>query len=140
MSQEYIDRLVQAYPSIREIWLLGSRANGTERQNSDWDYLAFGDDARAFNDLHNDIQFNDPDVDLLFLSPGADEAIKPWLDPTGWKKLGLGDAPGGIKWRVTSPSEATYVESKERSPGSFYSDQRTVKARRVYNRGPTKEG
>ena len=115
MTVEYIGRLVQAYPSIREIWLLGSRANGSERPDSDWDCLAFGDDAGALNQLHNDPQFDDPKVDLLFVGPGLDEAIEPWCDPgTSWKKLGFGHAPGGIKWRVISPTEASYVESKER--------------------------
>jgi hypothetical protein len=138
MTEEYIDRLVQAYPSIREIWLLGSRANGSERPDSDWDYLAFGDEARALNDLHNDSQFNDPDVDLLFLGPGLDEAMKPWPSADTWKKLGLGDAPGGIKWRIISETEACYIETKDRSPGSFEVDQRVAKAKLVYRRKPPK--
>jgi hypothetical protein len=139
MTQEYVQRLVRAYPSIAEIWLLGSRANGMERPDSDWDYVAFGDDASALNQLHNDPQFNDPNVDLLFLGPGVDEAIKPWPSAdNSWKKLGLGNAPGGIKWKVISATEASYTETKDRRPGSFEVDQRIAKAKLIYRRKPTK--
>jgi hypothetical protein len=112
MTKEYLDRLVNAYPSIREIWLLGSRANGSSRPDSDWDYLVFCDEARAFNDLHQDKQFDDPNIDLLFLGPGLNEATRPWPSPDTWKKLGLGDAPGGIRWEVMSESEARYLEPR----------------------------
>jgi len=27
-----------------KVWLFGSRANGTSDQNSDWDFIVFGDD------------------------------------------------------------------------------------------------
>ena len=32
VETRYIEELVAAYPSIREVWLYGSRANGTERE------------------------------------------------------------------------------------------------------------
>jgi predicted nucleotidyltransferase len=44
-TREEVDRwitiLVCAAPGIREIWLFGSRAQGTETPKSDWDLLAF---------------------------------------------------------------------------------------------------
>jgi hypothetical protein len=138
MTKEYIDRLVLAYPSIEEIWLFGSRVNGNGpiKPYSDWDYLAFGNDARVLNDLHHDQQFNDPEIDLMFVGPGLTEAIKPWPRADGsWKKLGLGGAPGGINWRVISDGEARYIVHRDRSPGSFESDPHALKAKLAYRRG-----
>ena len=83
MTQEYIDRLVLSYPSITKIWLFGSRANGLAKPESDWDYLAFGDDASVLHALHNDPQFNATGIDLMFVGPGVDEAIKPWQEADG---------------------------------------------------------
>jgi Polymerase beta, Nucleotidyltransferase len=45
MTTEYVSALVSAYSAIREVWLYGSRANETARPDSDWDYLAFADEA-----------------------------------------------------------------------------------------------
>lgn len=135
MTQKYIERLVNAYPSIREVWLLGSRAHGSARPDSDWDYLVFCDDARDFNNLHQDKQFDVPNIDLLLMCPGLDEATKPWPDSETWKRLGLGNAPGGIRWEIVSEDEARYLEAKDHQPGSFKVDQRFVKAKLIFRRG-----
>ena len=39
----YLERLSSEYNSIDSIWLLGSRANGTNRTDSDWDFFIFAD-------------------------------------------------------------------------------------------------
>ena len=44
-ASEYILELVASSPSIREAWLFGSRAAGSARPESDWDFLAFTDEA-----------------------------------------------------------------------------------------------
>ena len=31
------------------VWIFGSRANGTSNQNSDWDFIVFGDDELLSN-------------------------------------------------------------------------------------------
>lgn len=36
--------LLSAEPSTREVWLIGSRANGTATDESDWDLLVFMDE------------------------------------------------------------------------------------------------
>ncbi len=36
--------LVSTFPDIEEVWLLGSRAEGTETAASDWDLLVFSGD------------------------------------------------------------------------------------------------
>jgi predicted nucleotidyltransferase len=40
--QQYVGELMAAYSEIESVWLFGSRANGTNRPESDWDLLAFG--------------------------------------------------------------------------------------------------
>ena len=138
MSQQYIAQLIKAYPSIREIWLFGSRANGTATEESDWDYMVLGDDAGAMNALHHDVQFNEAGIDLMFVGPGIDiEAMKPWPEPDRyWKKLGLGTAPGGINWRIISETEAQYTVYKDRRPGSLETDPHTLIAKLVFRRNP----
>jgi hypothetical protein len=75
-------------------------------------------------------------VDLMFAGPGVDvEAMKPWPEPDGhWKKLGLGAAPGGIRWRILSDTEAQYTVYKDRRPGSIETDPHTLNAKLVYRR------
>ena len=38
---KYIHDLKRAFPRITSIWLVGSRANDTARDDSDWDFLVF---------------------------------------------------------------------------------------------------
>ena len=40
---EYASSLARACTGIAAVWLIGSRANGTEKETSDWDLLVFGD-------------------------------------------------------------------------------------------------
>jgi predicted nucleotidyltransferase len=56
MTTQYVAELTATYPGIREVWLLGSRANGTATEASDWDYLVFLDDDRIFNALCRDLR------------------------------------------------------------------------------------
>ena len=64
MTTEYVAQIVSAYPAIREVWLYGSRANGTEKVDSDWDYLAFADDD-TLSDLSRDARFHRDEIDLV---------------------------------------------------------------------------
>ena len=73
----YIKQLVAAYPTIREVWLYGSRANGTERVDSDWDYLAYADKS-TLDRLALDVRFDREDVDLMIVVDG-NRFLKPWL-------------------------------------------------------------
>jgi hypothetical protein len=135
MTKQYVEKLVTAYPRISEVWLFGSRANDQARPDSDWDYLAFCDEARVMSVLHNDARFNDPNVDLMFVGPGLDEALKPWPRADGsWKTLGLGSAPGGINWKVISDNEAQYIVYRDRRPGSVVTVPQLLKAALIYRR------
>ena len=73
MTREYLAQLTEAYSNITEVWLFGSRANGTAHSESDWDYLAFWDGKTAlFDQLHTDRRFLQDDIDLLVLLTNGD--------------------------------------------------------------------
>lgn len=46
--QEVIDRLVRD-PSVRAIWLVGSRANSEFHEKSDWDLLVFDSEEKELS-------------------------------------------------------------------------------------------
>jgi predicted nucleotidyltransferase len=137
VTQQYINELVAAYPSIREVWLLGSRANNRAEERSDWDYLVFADDDRVLNDLSQSIEFKRPGIDLLFAGT-IDIAASPWPESDGdHKMLGLGMAENGICWRVISDDEAEYFETKDANPDKPHDMailRRVAKARLVWRR------
>ena len=74
--QSYISSLIKKYPTIREVWLFGSRANGTATPNSDWDLLAFSD-SPIRELLKNDLTVHRSGVDLLVICSQESEAKKP---------------------------------------------------------------
>lgn len=136
MTHKYLNRLVTAYPCIKEIWLIGSRANSSHRPDSDWDYLVWSDDDQLFDMLSQDVSFHDPSVDLLIV---RDELFaKPWLEPDGSRKKGEDlYGPYGLRWRRTSGTETEtyYTEAKEAEPGSSCVRTQVVKALLRYRRG-----
>jgi hypothetical protein len=106
MSNEYVTALVSACPCIRQVWLMGSRANGTARPNSDWDYLIFGDDT-ILNALRTDRKLHRPDVDLLVVYD-ADNFVEPWGTEEREKRGSL----SGWQWHYLSEHEAEYRATK----------------------------
>src|SRR6266481_2132913 len=109
---EYVAKLVAVCPSIRAVWLIGSRANGTERPGSDWDLLVFADAAilsrlRGDDDLRQ--RSADLCVDLLLVHDG-DNFLEPWGSPEHEKHGSL----TGWEWRELSDSEAEYRGTKPR--------------------------
>jgi predicted nucleotidyltransferase len=130
-ADRYVAQLVAAYPAIREVWLFGSRANGTAREDSDWDYLAFGDWA-VLDALRLDARFRRKDVDLLIVTNG-ERFETPWLQPTGLNWGSMKDDLEGLRWKQLSPTTATYTATK--SVGARFWDVEVLpnqKARRVY--------
>ena len=73
---EIILRLTRTYEGVREIWLIGSRANGTERPDSDWDLLIFADEP-TFQRIRRNRCLNQLHLDLPIVQ-GGDEFRKPW--------------------------------------------------------------
>ena len=109
MHSDYVERLLRAYPAIREVWLIGSRANNCARPESDWDFLVFCDDELTFGDLHLDTSFNVPGIDLLVAVDNLN-AFNPWSVDTdfGTKTLRLDVLGNNLDWQPVSDTAATY--------------------------------
>jgi hypothetical protein len=106
MTTEYVSQISAAYPAIREVWFIGSRANGTERPDSDYDYMAFAD-GDTLAALSQSQRFNWPDIDLLVVFDGLNFA-EPWPDPNRPKGGSLDE----WEWRPVSKTLATYRATK----------------------------
>lgn len=101
--ETWLDQLLVAYPAIREVWLIGSRANHRAHAGSDWDLVTFADEATC-EAIEVDIQWHRADVDLLIVTDG-DNFKRPWGRPkagslTKWE------------WRPTELGSATYKGTK----------------------------
>jgi len=127
VTTEYITALTRAYPEIRKVWLIGSRADGTAKPSSDWDYIAIAD-APTLKALSTDAAFNDPTIDLLVVYDG-DCFCKPWPDGDRVKQGSL----DGWQWRA-GDNQATYKATKPPENGNF-SATKVGKARLVYPNG-----
>ena len=127
MTNTYVLELVAAYPEITEVWLIGSRAQRTARNDSDWDYLVFGN-RRVLRSLRQRTQFNARTVDLLVVYDG-NQFSKPWRDDTRTKAGSLND----WNWQRISDERATYRATKFREDSDFYMDVSTAQAYRVWS-------
>jgi predicted nucleotidyltransferase len=101
--QQYGGELMAAYSEIESVWLFGSRANGTNRPESDWDLLAFGSREIA-SSLRADRKFHHERIDLVVVYDG-DQFEKPW----GEKKSG---SLSEWQWQPRSAVLATYRTTK----------------------------
>ena len=86
MLSEYIENLLSACPEITEVWLIGSRANDKAREDSDWDFLVFGND-HTLSTLQENLSLSRPDIDLLVVYNGNDFR-EPWETESGKAKSG----------------------------------------------------
>ncbi len=127
MTAAYIDELLRAYPSIKQVWLIGSRADGSAKPSSDWDYFVMADQS-TLDALSAAKRFNDPAIDLLVVYDG-DHFRKPWAD-------GDREKHGSLKewdWQETTQSgEATYRATKPLDNDDFYSWIKQGRAARIY--------
>ena len=113
MTDQYIRELLAAYPGINEVWLIGSRAEGTAKADSDWDYLVFAD-RQILHSLRQRKQFNSSNVDLLVVHDG-NGFKKPWRDGPRTKAGSLVH----WEWHRRSETEATYRATKFRDNDDF---------------------
>lgn len=100
-TTHWTQQLVRTCPGVREVWLLGSRANGTARSDSDWDFLAFAAPTvdpciRSRTDLHL------PNIDLLLVDDPSGEFARAWGSPktgslTRWEWTRLSEAVAAYK-------------------------------------------
>ena len=100
----YVRKVAASHRNVTEMWLLGSRANGTATETSDWDILAFADES-TLNSLREDYQLHHPAVDLLVVKSADDRFEKHWEK----KKSGSLEL---WQWNRLSDTEATYRSAK----------------------------
>jgi len=127
----YVRKVAAAHPNVFEMWLLGSRANGTATATSDWDILAFADEA-TLDALREDRELHWAEVDLLVVRSSDGRFEKPW----GRKKSGSLEK---WQWSRLSDTEATYRSTKfvpdhgETHHGDFH--EQILKAIRLWPQG-----
>lgn len=107
--EQYIFRMAAATGNSVEIWLIGSRANGSSRPDSDWDLLVFGPED-TFARLHAAVDLHRDDVDCMVVLEGGDLQ-------SAWGRRIKSGALYRWHWDRTGDREATFVESKWREEG-----------------------
>lgn len=101
--EAYIEKLIGLYPSIKEIWLIGSRANNTARLNSDYDFIVFADEG-TFCSLSNNTDIQKDNIDLMVVINQDGEFRNPWINKSG--------SLVSWEWNRISESIATYKSVK----------------------------
>lgn len=124
---QYIKDLLDLAPSVREVWLIGSRANGGGTEKSDWDFLLFADES-ALAALRRTPRLRRGNVDVLIVVDG-DRFEAPWprIDKPGSYKRGnlknYEDADGievqTWEWEHLGSGQAKYT-------GGSFQEQRAV--------------
>ena len=123
MTSEFIRELVKAHPGIKEVWLIGSRANNETRANSDWDYLVFGD-TELLAEIRNGPFANQPNIDLLVVYDSDRFKASSMERP----KSG---SLSGWEWKKLSPTKAQYRATKLKTD-EVNVEVRTSNSRRVW--------
>jgi len=121
---EFLDRFVRNFPQVQEIWLFGSRADGTSSEASDWDLLVLSGDSLTAEAVAAANHFRRDDY-ALFIARGNEFRCP-------WPRSKDGAIESGNfqnwKWRWYGDT-AEYVSAKENRPLS------TGRAIRVWCRG-----
>ena len=98
---KFIESLVSMANEGVEVWLMGSRANGRARPDSDTDLLIFGPDGFLQSVRAG---LNQPaDIDCLVVYDG-DNYQDPWQDKSG--------SLSKLQWKRLDERSATYVGTK----------------------------
>lgn len=113
---------------ISDIWLIGSRANGTAREDSDWDLLVFSSSSisQTIKEMH---QFKRDDIDLLIVEPSGEFATV------------FGEPKSGSltewKWEKISDDRAEYesckwVDDEPDTEGEFHDGKMIIETMNAY--------
>ncbi len=102
--EEFIESIGAACAALSSIWLVGSRANGSATEKSDWDFLAFGSE-EAHRFLQDASQFHRPDVDFLVVVNGEDFRC-------AWGEKDKSGSLSSWEWAQSSERQAEYTETK----------------------------
>ena len=101
--ERYCSELKGYFDSISNIWLIGSKANGGGKKDSDWDLLIFTS-IPIYDLLRREPNFNHKDVDLILVDCEG-EFSRPFGEPI----------EGSLKnwqWEMISENIARYVGTK----------------------------
>ena len=112
------------------MWLFGSHANGAAGPESDWDYMAFADEATRAA-LCDDSRFHRIGIDLMIVTDG-DQFAAPWTDQSRAKSGRLAKVDGGWHWNKLSATEVTYRATKPPAAKGWDVQVFEQCARRVY--------
>lgn len=117
--QAFVRPLIEARHAV---WLIGSRASGTQTEGSDWDFVIFGSEPLVQSLAATAAPAN---IDALVVYDG-DEFRSPWpRESDGWVKSG---SLSHWAWSEVSQCEAKYMSSKE---GDDWNTIRWAKGLRV---------
>ena len=118
----YLASLIDRSNEITAIWLLGSRANGTGRIDSDWDLLIFGNE-QVLSELRSAEALNCRDFDVLVVYDG-DRFESPWQRKDG--------SLSSWQWRKLSNKRAEYFATKPKDNDGFAVEINRQEAIRVW--------
>jgi predicted nucleotidyltransferase len=102
-TKAYVRKLISGVPGIHQVWLIGSRANGVAREDSDWDLVVFLDPA-SIERIESDTSLHADRVDLLVVASDG-TFRRPW----GSSRSG---SLSTWEWTCITPTQARYVGTK----------------------------
>jgi hypothetical protein len=130
--QKYIHNFISSYPLTNSIWLFGSRANNSYKDDSDWDLLIFAD-KNILEALKRNNSFNQTGINILVVFDGK-YFEGPWPDKKGSKK---GDLISW-KWTKTLDNEAVYRSVKYKNEDEWFKadnlESKTLKAIKIWSK------
>ena len=103
--QEFLSSVKARCPHLEDIWLIGSRANGTARAGSDWDFLAFGS-VEAIHCIEQCKDLHRAHVDFLVVTNGDDFR-------SAWGEIDKCGSLSEWGWCRISDKEARYTATKK---------------------------
>lgn len=124
----YVEQLVREYPRIESVWLMGSRANDSYREDSDWDLLVFAN-KEILDAMRQQRELKRERVDVMVVYDGIN-LEEPWPDVEENGRVRAkggklsGSTPLSWEWNQTSQTEATYEGTKRLADGQT---ERTLK-------------
>jgi hypothetical protein len=100
----WLAQLKACCPSVDSVWLIGSRANDSARENSDWDFIAFANQD-ALTQVQQAIELHRTDVDFLIVVNG--ENFK-----NAWGEREKHGNLTSWEWALVTDIRAEYTEAK----------------------------
>ena len=101
---QFLKQLGAVSPGLSSVWLVGSRANGTARPTSDWDFLAFGSE-ETLTFLQSATALHRQETDFLVVTNGEDFQAA-WGEPQKTGSL------SEWQWSQLTATDAEYMQSK----------------------------